>query len=337
MVPGRVSGLRIRTLSHHLSLASMRFANGDPRPSASVQPPGDNPTPARRLLTLNRLELGDALGVPRVLQPPLAPLLTPAARALTDVLLDAEATLGAAGLRAAMARLVERYTAGVIATAAVPVPARGPLLILANHPGLMDAPALVTALPRDDVVLVARQRPWFDAMPHLRRHLLELPAAGSSTRALGLMSQALAAGRCVVLFPAGAIEPDPQRDPAAHRSLARWSRSFEWLAKRHGDLAVVPAAIGGVLHPKALAHPLVALRRRPAHRAWLAASLQAVLPRYWNRPVAVHFGAPLPARADAATLRRTMAELLHRVAMAPAAVEPQNPPRRRRCQRRLAR
>jgi acyltransferase-like protein len=46
------------------------------------------------------------------------------------------------------------------------VPTEGPLLLVANHPGLADALALFATVPREDLRVVAAERPFLAALPN---------------------------------------------------------------------------------------------------------------------------------------------------------------------------
>jgi hypothetical protein len=125
----------------------------------------------------------------------------------------------------------------------------------------------------------------------------------------------LCGGGALLSFPAGQIEPDPCALPGAVESLTTWSSSIDLFARLAKDAAVVPAVVGGVLAPAALAHPLTRLRRAPRDRQWLAAIIQLIWPRRFPARVRVHLGRPIMAGGDAvsasvtAEARRLIAEV----------------------------
>jgi hypothetical protein len=174
----------------------------------------------------------------------LAPSLAVASR-----LAAYEAGIDVQGLPAASLGLLQRYYRGVTGGDGG-VPASGPLLVLANHPGLGDAMALFAWLGRRDIVVVTNDRPFFRAMPALARHTITV-AAGSTVGAIRLMTEALARGRCLVLFPAGRIEPDLARNPRAAAPLAEWPDLVGALARtarsRARDFAILPVLISDVV------------------------------------------------------------------------------------------
>src|SRR5207249_3834750 len=68
--------------------------------------------------------------------------------------------LGEAGMRHGSAWIVDAATGGLSVKDRERVPARGPLLVVANHPGLSDAVALLAALGREDAWIVAADYPF---------------------------------------------------------------------------------------------------------------------------------------------------------------------------------
>jgi hypothetical protein len=138
-----------------------------------------------------------------------------------------------------------------------PPPKHGSLLVVANHPGAYDTLALLAALGRDDVAIVATDRELLRALPALARHLLLVPDGPSAMdRARGLRRarRHLAGGGALVHFGAGRIEPDPAFPGAAgDELLAPWSRGTGALvrgaARAHGSVA--PAIVFGVHSPRA--------------------------------------------------------------------------------------
>lgn len=219
----------------------------------------------------------------------------PPARRFARHMLALDAAVGAAGLGAGGAWICARYSRSIEVRGHRP-PASGPLLIAANHPGLLDAAALFTAIPRADLRVLAAVRPLLRAMPNLSARLFPVGAtAASRMGAVRAAARHLRAGGALLTFPAGQIEPDPLAQGGAAESLARWSASLDLIARLAGAVTAQAAIVGGVLSPRALHHPLTRLRRLPHERQYLAAILQLLRPARHPVSVRVELGQPITA------------------------------------------
>jgi Acyltransferase len=208
--------------------------------------------------------------------------------------------VGESGLAAGGAWALERMVRRVEVEGRENVPPEGPLLLVANHPGLADSLALFAVVPRQDLHVMAAERPFLEALPNTSRYLMTVPEA--SPGRLGVVrsaAQHLKRGGAVLTFPGGKIEPDPAVLPGAVEALMRWSGSPDLFARLVPDLTVVPAVVSGVLSPTALRNPLIFVRRRPRDREWLAATLQMLVPVLRNVTTRVAFGRPVKAEGGA--------------------------------------
>lgn len=216
---------------------------------------------------------------------------------LADEIVTFDRDVAAAGLRYSARRALPYYARGITVQGCGHVPEDGPLLVVANHPGLADALALFAHLPRADLRVIAAHRRLLCALPATAAHLVTMPA--DAVPRLAPLREAIGHLRCggaLLTFPAGRIEPDPAHRDNAPDSLAHWSSCIDVFARRVPGLNVVPAAIGGVLSSTACAHPLTRLRRHPRDRDWLAATLQMLDPRLRDVNPQVAFGAPMSVR-----------------------------------------
>lgn len=217
----------------------------------------------------------------------------PPASRFARQMLQLDALVGAEGLRAGGAWICGQLSDGVTVSGGQ-LPATGPLLIVANHPGLLDAAALFSAIPRSDLRVMAITRPFLKALPNIAGHLFPVGATPATRMAaLRLAARHLRGGGALLSFPAGRIEPDPVTIGGATAALRDWSQSVDLLARLAGDVTVVPAIVGGVITRAALQHPLVRMRRRPEDRHWLAAILQLMRPELQRGRVRVAFGRQL--------------------------------------------
>jgi hypothetical protein len=217
------------------------------------------------------------------------------ARRITETVFHYDRLVGSEGLAAGSVWLLEQFTRSV-RVYGEPPPSGGPLLIVSNHPGMVDAMAIFAQVQRPDLRILAAERPILRLLPNILPHLILVP--DDPQRRLPAVRKAaghLRSGGALLNFPGGQIEPDPALHSDAADSLAGWSDSIDLLARLVPNLAVLPVAVSGVISPAALRHPLARLYRTPRQREWVAATLQVMLPRYRDTAVAVHFGQPVIA------------------------------------------
>jgi hypothetical protein len=201
-------------------------------------------------------------------------------------------------------------------------PTRGPLLVVANHPGAYDALVLLAATGRDDVVIVAADRTFLRAMPRFRRHLVfvpEAPSGAAMRRAVGLRRALahMARGGAVLHFGAGFIEPDPAFPAGRTAPLAPWQPGTGALVRGAIQCAgaIVPALVAGVHSPRAKRLFVTRLAERHGLTT-LAPLLQVAVPRFRDVEAVVRFGAaiaiplPLGASDDARVAARVRDEAL---------------------------
>src|SRR5439155_23630506 len=125
--------------------------------------------------------------------------------------------LGETGTRDGSAWIVEDATGGLVVDGRERVPTRGPLLVVANHPGLSDAVALLAALGREDAWIVTAEYPFLRAMRLASRRFLFVSDDRSDVlSAFRSILSRLRSGSTVLVFPAGGLELDPalSRDSA---------------------------------------------------------------------------------------------------------------------------
>jgi len=221
--------------------------------------------------------------------------------------LDFDANVDANGLAQGSRGMLARFSQKVQIEGADNIPLQGPVLILSNHPGMADALALFSAIPRRDLRVLAASRPFLAALEAVSRYLIPIDLeTGQRMEVLRTTAGHLRQGGAVLTFPAGKIEPDPQVLPGALESLDSWNPSLGLFARMVPGLTVVPVIVSGVIARQAVFHPLTRLRRGRADRERLGASLQLIMneinPAIWPVTVHVRF-APAIRAADLEALR----------------------------------
>jgi len=208
--------------------------------------------------------------------------------------------------------IVDDVTGGLAVDGRERVPARGPLLVAANHPGLSDAVALLAALGRDDAWIVAANYPFLRALRLASRRFLFV--SDDHTDRLSVLRRIISTlrrGETVVVFPAGGLELDPALSHVGARaSLATWSRSIELLARLARDTVVVPAAVRGVVSRSAFDHPLAKRHGVLKERQRMATLLQLALPAYQANRVRITFGVPI-APGGALDIHAAILDAMH--------------------------
>lgn len=107
------------------------------------------------------------------------------------------------------------------------IPREGPVLLASNHPGLFDSMMIAALLPRRDLKIIAGGVHYFAKFPHARKFLLYLDKeTDTRVSALRAAIRHLRDGGCVLIFPTGETDPDPDFVPGHgsgwRNGLIRW-------------------------------------------------------------------------------------------------------------------
>lgn len=266
-------------------------------------PPGINDEQHRTLATETYDQMGTALGcqhIPggRLL---LRAVLGQRVKGFVQQVVTYDALVGQAGLCAGASWVVQHMLHGTTVVGATNVPRTGSVLLVANHPGMYDTHSVLAHLPRDDVRIVAAERPFWHALPQTARYLFQMSETHAGRlRVVRSALRHLRGGGMLLTYPAGAIEPDPLHFADALPWVDRWSESIALFVRQVPGLTVVPVIVGGVFDPTFLQHPLVRLQRGTQAQRWLAATLQFARPVRQAVQPRVVFGQPLQATAPTA-------------------------------------
>lgn len=286
--------------------------------------PHDEASVARVLAALSIGEIVDAAAASRAPYPVRRAIELVAgapSRRLGKILARFDAHAGEAGLGIAAREVMRTFGARVDVKGSVP--SSGAVLVVTNHPGAYDSLATMASLGRDDVALVAADRPFLRAMPHLCDHFVFVAdprTSGSAMARFAGLRAALAwlgAGRVLVQYGAGAIEPDAGFTSDGDDVLGVWSDGTGVLAQRAASLGatIVPALVSGVHSRRAKRLPIVRWAERRGITT-IAPLLQATLPGFRDVAISVRFGAPVDREAVAAAPSHAARTALLRVAVA---------------------
>lgn len=228
----------------------------------------------------------------------------PAARRFAHQILAYEQMVGATGMHVGASWIVHTFAGRLEVSGGESVPARGPLLVLSNHPGMADAMALFTALRRADLKVIAAERKLLRLLPNISKNLVFIPEGEGESRGrmtgMRTIAMHLRHGGAALIYPAGKIEPDPLVMADAIDALAKWSDSIAVFARLAPETVILPVAVGGTISATALRNPIPRLYRNRRDREWAAATLQVLIPAYRPPVVRVRFAAPFAAAELAA-------------------------------------
>lgn len=167
------------------------------------------------------------------------------------------------------------------------IPANGPLIVAANHPGSVDVLAITSQIPRQDLKVVASGLGFLRHLPELSRHLIYVPRYDTQGR-MGVVRSVihhLSDGGAVLIFPGGNIEPDPAVLPGAPDALGSWSNSLDVVLRRVPQAQVVVSIVSGVLTRAALRNPLSPFLRTGRDRQKVAEIIQVGLQMLLRTPL----------------------------------------------------
>jgi hypothetical protein len=246
------------------------------------------------LTSINAQEMLEAIGLENIRRGRalLKRMCLPAAKRFAHQIASYDERVGTSGLSDAALLILEKHIGRLEVAGSENIPARGPLLIVSNHPGMSDAMALCASLPRNDLRIVAAERAFLQALNYTSRYLIYLQP-GERSGNLRKIAEHLRGGGAVLIFPGGKIEPDPAITADAAMSLEDWSRSIGLIVRLVKQVQVVPAIVSGVVCAAARRNPITRIRKEDKDRERVGAMLQALIPAYQTVSVKVAFGTPL--------------------------------------------
>lgn len=269
------------------------------------------------LTRANAREMLAALKLDRLgrLQPLAECLASFPARRLSRQILRCDDIAGQHGLAAAGRYILDEFTDSTHIEGQQHVPQRGPVLAVANHPGMVDVMAIWVALEsRPDLKVIASEREILQLLPNISSRLLFVsPRTGSRSGLLREAANHLRQGKALLTFPAGTIEPDPSVRVA--NTLAGWSDSSELLVRLVPETIVLPIAVSGVISRTAHQHAIARRFAEPKEREWAAATLQVLCRHLRDTQTRVMIGEPIASGrcSQRAAIDAAMVSLLARV------------------------
>jgi hypothetical protein len=155
------------------------------------------------------------------------------------------------------------------------IPADGPVLLAANHPGYFEGMAIAAQLPRQDLKVLVGGIPYFSKLPNMKKHVMYTDrSTDRNIHALRQVIRHLRSNGIVLIFPTGHADPDPDTMEGAHRRFEEWSESIALILRRVPETRLLPAVVSGILEPKFLNHPLVRMQTEPVPLQRVAGFLQ---------------------------------------------------------------
>lgn len=281
------------------------------------------------LAALTRINLDDLIGAFGVEGQPLLAALARglfrgSARRFARQMLDFDGLIATQGLRAAAAAAERNYARSVRVYGRDRLPS-GPVLFVANHPGMTDTLALLAAIDRADLRVIALDRPFLVSLPNLSNQLSFVSESLADRAALVRnVGRHLRKGGAVLTFPAGRNEADPDYYADAAGLLQAWTDSASAFVRLAPELSIVPVCVRGVLWPRAM--DLAPVRSRPDRdeQLLLGSALQLLgSVALGLRPVSirVEFGAAsrlgAGQEADASKLHANVIEEMRRLMLTP--------------------
>jgi hypothetical protein len=177
------------------------------------------------------------------------------------------------------------------------IPASGPTLLLANHPGAYDSVAIGSLVPRPDLKVIATGTRFYNVLPNVRPQILAVSKKPEENMVtLRNAIDHLQQGGVLLQFGSGRVEPDPATDPVGEDVFAKWSSSLEILLRKVKGLQVIPTITSGVLLKRFRDSILARVRKEDVDRRRLAEFFQViqqlVFPNSVDGKAMISFGDP---------------------------------------------
>ena len=219
-------------------------------------------SPLETLTQINLDDLINALGIQshRTLTRITQFLFRSAVRKFAEQMIDFNSLAGTRGL-AESARLTEQlYVRDVRVFGDDRLPDSA-FLALSNHPGMTDTLALFAALKRNDLKIIALDRPFLLSLPNISKQLFYVTGNPADRVALVRhVSAHLRNGGSILTFPAGHNEPDPDVYDGAIDSLQSWTDSVGVFLRLARQTPIVPILVRNVVWKRMAGSPIIRIK-----------------------------------------------------------------------------
>ena len=219
----------------------------------------------------------------------LGPLLKLPARRFGVLMAEVDRRVAVNGLVDAARWLLTQIVTGIDARGTEHIPCTGPVLIASNHPGAYDIIALITAIGRDDLKIIASGVPFTRSLIATSPHLIYVNPddLGASDRMVAIRSgiRHLQDGGALLIYPTGIVDPDPDLSAGLEESIEMWSGSLEIFLRRAPRTCVVPAIVSNVLSRRYFNNPLVKIPKTAWEKRKLAEMIQVSRQMLANKPI----------------------------------------------------
>jgi hypothetical protein len=211
--------------------------------------------------------------------------------------------VGRTGLNSGTKLLLTDFSLKMTTQGTENIPATGPLLLVANHPGTYDSVVIPSCIPRKDLKMVVSDVRVAHSLRSAIQYFVPVPldpgAISGRMLALRSMVDHLQSGGALVIFARGEVEPDPAVAPGAYEDIANWSPSLEIMLRKVPDTWLQIIIASHMLLPQFTNSPIIKIRRSPPQQQKLAEFIQVIQqlisPKSVDASVRLSFAPPVSA------------------------------------------
>jgi hypothetical protein len=219
-------------------------------------------------------------------------------RRMSGMLVELDQNISQLGFNEAAKIFTQRLINNVRIIGDKKIPLQGPLMVICNHPAAYDVAILASAIPRDDLQILASDIPIVQIFPSISSHIIPVPYhIPSRLQTVRSAIHHLKQDGAIFLFPRGNVEPDPVVSPGAQESLLGWSPSVELFLRKAPNTNTVVAMASGMLSAKWFKNPIIRLWKKFEQRQKVAEIFQIATQLITGRPASanplINFSDPL--------------------------------------------
>jgi len=198
-------------------------------------------------------------------------------RRFARIMFEADAAVEKGGAAGGCRKVLEGLGVQTTVRGLENIPSEGPVIILANHPGVYDSMAFGSCMERRDFKAIVMETRFYHTLPNLHPDLIYVDADPSKNMpVLREAIEHLNKGGIFLQFGSGLIEPDPSIRPIGDEVFAKWSTSLEIMVRKVPQTKIVPAIASGVLKERFASHPFTQLRKDEMDKRRLAEFMQVI-------------------------------------------------------------